>query len=91
VVGETVNKKSSNVDLVNYNFVRCNLEAFRKKVVTKPLSSRVKTSKWFQVDIAYVFAIKPSLLKDADKSKTISLHSFSGDVYKVRHTRRVVF
>ncbi len=54
VVGETVNKKSSNVDLVNYNFVRCNLEAFGKKVaswpgvVTNPLSSRVKTSKWFQ-------------------------------------------
>ncbi len=54
VVGETVNKKLSNVDLVDYNFVCCNLEAFGKKVaswpgvVTKPLSSRVKMSKWFQ-------------------------------------------
>ncbi len=54
VIGETVNKKSSNIDLVNYIFVRCNLEAFRKKVasrpgvVIKPLSSWVKLSKWFQ-------------------------------------------
>ncbi len=51
VVGETVNKKSSNVDLVNYNFVRCNLDAFGKKVAScpgfarKPVSSWVKTSK----------------------------------------------
>ncbi len=54
LVGETFIKKSSNIDLVNYNFVRCNLEAFGKKVASrpgvaiKPLSSRVKISKWFQ-------------------------------------------
>ena len=51
---ETVFKSSSDLDLVNYNLVRCNLEAFGKKVASrpgvlrKPLSSRVKTSKWFQ-------------------------------------------
>jgi hypothetical protein len=54
VVGETVSKKSSNIDLVNYNFVCCNLDAFGQKVashpgvVINPLSSWVKTSKWFQ-------------------------------------------
>ncbi len=36
VIGEPVNKKSSNIDLVNYNFVRCNLEAFGKKVASWP-------------------------------------------------------
>ena len=36
VIGEPVNKKSSNVDLVNYNFDHCNLEAFRKKVASQP-------------------------------------------------------
>ena len=35
VFGETINKKSSNIDLVNYNFVRCNLEAFGKKVASR--------------------------------------------------------
>ena len=45
--GETCIKNSSNIDLVNYNFVRCNLEAFGKKVASRPgvamnsLSSRV--------------------------------------------------
>ncbi len=43
------------------------------------------------VDIAYVFVVKLSLLEDAEKSKTVSLHSFSGDVYKVGHTGRMVF
>ena len=38
----------------HYNFVRCSLDAFGKKVASRPgvvinpLSSRVKTSKWFQ-------------------------------------------
>ncbi len=51
---ETLFKNSSDLDLVNYNLVRCNLEAFGKKVASqpgvlrKPFSSRVKTSKWFQ-------------------------------------------
>ena len=54
MVGETVNKRSSNMDGVNYNFVRFNSEAFGKKVASQPgvainsLSYRVKTSKWFQ-------------------------------------------
>ena len=54
VIGEPVNKNSSNIDLVNYNFVCCSLEAFGKKVASRPgvvinpLSSWVKTSKWFQ-------------------------------------------
>ena len=43
------------------------------------------------VDIAHDFLVKHSLLKDADKSKAVSLHSFSDDVYKVGHSGRVVF
>jgi len=33
---ETLFKNSSDLDLVNYNFVRCNLEAFGKKVASRP-------------------------------------------------------
>jgi len=33
---ETVFKNSSDLDLVDYNLVRCNLEAFGKKVASRP-------------------------------------------------------
>jgi hypothetical protein len=33
---ETLFKNSSDLDLVNYNLVRCNLEAFGKKVASRP-------------------------------------------------------
>ena len=54
ILVKPLTRVSSNIDLVNYNFVRCNLEAFGKKVTSRPgiemntLSSRVKMSEWFQ-------------------------------------------
>jgi hypothetical protein len=54
LVVETYIKEIDKYGSSHYKFVCCNLEAFGKKVASrpgvaiKPLSSRVKTSKWFQ-------------------------------------------
>ncbi len=61
----------------HYKFVCCNLDAYGKTVASwpgvKPLSSWVKTSKWFQgmstLPMSFwFFLVKRSLLENADKS-----------------------